>query len=413
MRVLLAADAGMCFGVRRALALAGQAADKAAAAAVRVRLLGELAHNRQMDDWLAAAGIGQGRPEELGPGDIAILPSHGKGPALYAELTAKGCEIVDGTCPLVASAREKALAAKASGHFILILGDERHDEVAAYREWLGDSCLIVPEPTTEFFSPLPENLAVMAQTTESPDRFQQFAARWREGGPAPLVLDTICAATKRRREAAAALAGEVDAFLVIGGRHSANTQNLGEYCRTLRRRTYMVESKDDIDPAWFAGIKSLGITAGASTPEWIIKEVLEMTDEFKDQGQQGFGPEAQSAEMEREQALAGEPTPSPADVTSPKEAVDGEENRESAPAAEAAEIAPVAGLEQAPEQVQAEVQVEAATEAQAEAQAETQAGAAAEAQAETAAEAQAETQAGAAAEAQAEAASEAQAEAPA
>jgi len=144
---------------------------------------------------------------------------------------------------------------------------------------------------------LPEKISVIAQTTESMDRLHALTEKLKSNDRNPLIHSTICNASQLRREAAEELAGQVDLVLVIGGRHSANTQKLGEYCRSIQPRTYVIESYKDIDINWLKNINSIGITAGASTPEWIIKEVVEKMQEFKDQVSEQV---AQNAETEQE-----------------------------------------------------------------------------------------------------------------
>lgn len=293
IEVILAGKSGMCFGVKRALDLARQAGAPGETGEPqdnkpRAWVLGQLVHNRQVSDWLARQGIEEISSTELKDheaGGIYIVPSHGKGPLIYDIIEKKGGALVDATCPFVSQALKKAKSLQAGDYFLLIYGDPGHEEVIGYQEWLGEGCRVVKDFETEMQDfPLPSRLAVMAQTTANQAEFSRFIDWLHEKGYQPLVLDTICSATKERREAAENLAARVDAMVVIGGKNSANTKNLAAYCQKLTP-TFLIETKEDIDPSWFAGIKSIGITAGASTPEWIIKEVVEMMEEFKDQEQ--------------------------------------------------------------------------------------------------------------------------------
>ncbi len=287
MEVFLADKAGMCFGVRRALDLARQAGAGLGDGS-EARVLGQLVHNRQVSEWLASQGVEEisgADPENLKAGGVYIIPSHGKGPFIYDIIESKGGTLVDATCPFVVQALKKAKSLREEGYFLLIYGDPGHEEVLGYQEWLGESCQVVKDFEAELKNlALPAKLAVMAQTTANQAEFVRFVDWLHDRGYQPLVLDTICSATKERREAAEKLAAQVDAMVVIGGKNSANTKNLAAYCQKFTP-TFLIETKKDIDPSWLAGLKSIGITAGASTPEWIIKEVVEMMEEFKDQEQ--------------------------------------------------------------------------------------------------------------------------------
>ena len=291
----------MCFGVKRALELALQGKDSGQ----KTWILNELVHNPQVTKRLEAEGISSGPLESIPSGVQVILPSHGTAKGIYEELTKKGCSFIDATCPLVAAARQKALEACAKGYHLLIFGKPDHDEIRGYLGWLPDTVQVVEDPQADLSAlHLQKPLALLAQTTANLLDFTAFQKRLEEAGYGPLVLDTICSATKERREAAEAMARQAEAVLVIGGQNSSNTRQLGEYCRRIQPKTYLIETKEDIDLNTLKGIKLLGITAGASTPEWIIKEVVKMTEEFKDQVVQNTETEQETeanfSEMEAE-----------------------------------------------------------------------------------------------------------------
>ena len=288
LEVVLDGKAGMCFGVRHALDMAVKAAEEHRSAGRGVCVVGQLVHNPQASAWLGDKGIREITEAEFGRaaigGDVMIIPSHGKGPQVYDRIKEKGGILVDAVCPFVSGALRQARQAVSDGYYILIYGDEGHDEVAAYRDWLSPDCRVAGDSEGDLGpSPLPPKLALMAQTTADPDGYDRLAGRLRDLGRDPLVLDTICRATRERRQSAGEIAARVDLMLVVGGRNSANTRRLGSHCRSVNEKTFPVETRQDIDLKWLNGIKSIGITAGASTPEWIIKEVVDMMDEFKDQ----------------------------------------------------------------------------------------------------------------------------------
>ncbi len=294
MKVIVAEKAGMCYGVKRAIDLALDAAQRLA----QVQTLGPIVHNTQVTQRMESHGILEKTLDTVTPGAAVVIRSHGTGPEAYRQLEEAGCEIIDGTCPFVSRVVRLGLEAIEQGYQIWILGDEKHPEIQGYMAWLQDHCRIIADPDQVFQEKeLPEKIALMAQTTENTDRFEQMVQNVIQTGRTPKVFNTICNATQERRQAAETLAAQVELVLVIGGKHSANTAKLGEYCRKIQPNTYIIEKYSDIDLNWLKGIQLIGITAGASTPEWIIKEVVEKMEEFKDQAMEQ---NAQNTETEQE-----------------------------------------------------------------------------------------------------------------
>ncbi len=294
MKVIIADKAGMCYGVKRAINLALETSHHQQ----QVEALGPLVHNTQVTQRLEVQGIHKKDLESITPGSAVIIRSHGTGPETYQHLKEIGCQVVDGTCPFVSRVVQLGLEAIAQGYDVWILGDKKHPEIQGYMAWLKDRCRIIADPQEILLEKdLPEKIAIMAQTTENLDRLEQLAENVVKAGREPKVYNTICSASRERRQAAEALAAKVDLVLVIGGKHSANTAKLGEYCRNIQSNTYVIENYSDIDFDWLKGIELIGITAGASTPEWIIKEVVEKMEEFKDQAMEQ---KAQNTEKEQE-----------------------------------------------------------------------------------------------------------------
>lgn len=290
-QVFLAGNAGMCFGVKRALAIARQTAEEAAVSGKNAYIVGQLVHNRQVSDYINRLGLVEITERELTNSNymdsMFIIPSHGKGPLIYDIVRKNKGVLIDAVCPFVAKALKKAREAQADGYYILIYGDYGHEEVAGYLQWLKEDCLVVSEFEKDLaYSLLPEKLAVMTQTTADQKELNRLGDWLRAKGYKPLMIGSVCEATKERRIAAEKLAARVEAMLVVGGRNSANTKNLAAYCEKLTAKTFLVETGKDIDFRWFDGVQSIGITAGASTPAWIIKEVVEMMEEFRDQDQE-------------------------------------------------------------------------------------------------------------------------------
>ena len=281
MKVLKAEYAGACYGVQRALDLAYRAAREGEPTCT----LGPLIHNPQVVEQLKAAGVDAVDSVADIPGGTMVVRSHGVVPEVVEEARAKGLRIVDATCPHVARAQKAAARMAADGRFVVVVGEAGHPEVegicaharaAAWRAGGQDDVAAVVDAAD-----VPERalepgarVGVVVQTTQSRDVLDRVVDALRERGVDLEVKDTVCTATRQRQEAAAALAGRADAFVVIGGRNSSNTTRLHEICKALCERSYHVESADEIDPAWFDGCETVGVTAGASTPEDQIATVV-------------------------------------------------------------------------------------------------------------------------------------------
>lgn len=277
MRVVRAAYAGACYGVQRALDLALKAVEDGG----RAYTLGPLIHNPQVVAQLAECGVrAVDSVEDVAGAGTVVIRSHGVTPEVKRSVAACGLPLVDATCPHVARAQRAAADLAEQGRHVVVVGEEGHPEVeglvACARE-AGAPVSVVAGPDD-----LPETLegpvGVVVQTTQTREALDAVVAALEERGVRLLVKNTICFATRQRQEAAAALAGEVDAMVVIGGRNSSNTTRLADICAAACSRTHHVESPDEIDPAWLAGCAVVGVTAGASTPEEQIEAVATLLE---------------------------------------------------------------------------------------------------------------------------------------
>jgi 4-hydroxy-3-methylbut-2-enyl diphosphate reductase len=263
MAVRISESAGFCPGVERALQLT---VDAVYQAAQPINTLGPLIHNPSVVSDLKARGVGVVADATESSSGTIILRSHGVPKSVREQLAASGVNVVDATCPFVTSAQEKAARLKEDGYLVIILGDRDHPEVLALRSYAGEESLVI-----ESCDDLPERLpsrriGVVVQTTQSVERLSALVARLSPQARELLVHNTICNATEQRQAAALAMASEVDAVVVVGGSESGNTRRLAELCRSRQSRTFHVESADELQPAWFKGATSVGVTAGASTP---------------------------------------------------------------------------------------------------------------------------------------------------
>ncbi len=268
MEVILADNLGFCYGVKRAI----QLAENSAAPGQVTNTLGPIIHNPQMVAKLAENGVGTvDSLDEVKEGTI-IIRSHGVGPEIYDRVEAMGLNVVDATCPHVRKAQSSAKMLADEGYQVVIIGEKHHPEVKSIIEWAGDGAVAIE--TEEEADALPKygKLGIVAQTTFSAPKFKLIVERLLDKSSDMKILRTICTATDQRQSAAMKLATEVDLMIVIGGKNSANTTRLAQLCSD-NCNTSHIETADALRDDWFDKIKKIGITAGASTPDWIIKEV--------------------------------------------------------------------------------------------------------------------------------------------
>ena len=270
MEVILADYLGFCYGVKRAIHMARSSAQPGPA-----RTLGPIIHNPQMVSRLAAEGVEAVNSLAETPGEgTVIIRSHGVGPQVYEEAKERDLRMVDATCPHVKKAQMAAHQLSQDGFSVVIVGEKKHPEVKSIFEWSGRNALVVEtEEEAAQIAPC-DKLGIVAQTTFSGDKFQSIVACLLNKSNDIHIIRTICTATDQRQKAAIDLAGKVDMMLVIGGKNSATTTRLAQLCAE-KTMTHHLETASELQDEWFHNIKKIGITAGASTPDWIIKEVYQ------------------------------------------------------------------------------------------------------------------------------------------
>jgi (E)-4-hydroxy-3-methyl-but-2-enyl pyrophosphate reductase len=258
LNVRISESAGFCWGVERALEMTHEAAEEAPAP---VNTLGPLIHNPGVIADLKTRGVGVISDAADAHAGTVILRSHGVPRDMREALVGSELTLVDATCPFVTSAQEKAAQLKEDGYLVVILGEKDHPEVLGLRSYAGDDSLVVESPL-DLPAKLPgKRVGIVVQTTQSQERLAELVADLAPRTRELLVHNTICSATEQRQAAAIAMASEVD------------TRRLAELCTAQQRRTYHVESAFEIDPGWFKGLRTVGITAGASTPPEQIEAV--------------------------------------------------------------------------------------------------------------------------------------------
>ena len=276
LEVILADYLGFCYGVKRAIKIARENAAPDGSACT----LGPIIHNPQMVERLKEEGVGTiDRLDDLKRGKV-IIRSHGVGPETYEKAEAMGLECVDATCPHVKKAQLSAKELAEEGRFVVIVGEKEHPEVHSIVQWAGGNVAVIETVAEAASLPNASRLGIISQTTFSGERFQEIVSALLDKSRDIRVMRTICTATDQRQRAARELASKVDVMLVIGGKNSANTTRLAQLCAKICR-TYHIETAEELRPAWFDKIEKIGITAGASTPDWIIKEVYEKCKTWK------------------------------------------------------------------------------------------------------------------------------------
>lgn len=275
MKVTVAKSAGFCFGVKRAVE---QVYQQLETGRKPVYTYGPIIHNDQVVGELEERGVRVIRSEEelerLDAGTV-IIRSHGVPRRLQEKMESRGLAVVDATCPFVKKIHRIVEQAGREGEFVVIAGDRNHPEVQGIIGWTRGDSAVVENPKELEKLELPENwrICFVAQTTFNYNKFEELVEILSKKRYDIHVINTVCNATEERQSEAEGIAAKVDVMLVIGGRHSSNTQKLFEICSNKCKNTYFVETLDDLDTKPFQSFRHVGITAGASTPKKIIEEV--------------------------------------------------------------------------------------------------------------------------------------------
>lgn len=270
MDLTIGKHAGFCFGVRRAVKTAFDAAqDK-----IDCVTLGPLIHNPQEVERLERAGIRSvASLDEVAPGQTVIIRSHGVTPEVYAQCDARGLRYIDATCPHVAHIHQLVRDYSADGDTVIIVGEADHPEVVGIAGWARGPVVILNDAQAAREVYLPQRAMVVAQTTIRRDRFEEVLAVVRARVHELTVRMTICAATSQRQSEAGELSRQADVMVVVGGNNSSNTKKLFETCRLRCPRSILVETPEDVPAGVIRKTDRVAITAGASTPQWLLEEV--------------------------------------------------------------------------------------------------------------------------------------------
>jgi len=273
MEVLLADEYGFCFGVERAVEMVEDALGEGARP---IRSVGPLIHNAQEMERLGALGVSTiDLPEEADADTVAVIRAHGVTPQVQSDLESRAAKVIDATCPFVTRVQHLAERAAKDGRDVVVAGNPDHPEMIGVVGYAPANTYVVRDASEVASLPNLRSPVVVSQTTIKLKTFLEVAEAVRAKTDAePQVINTICSATRDRQDAARALAGQVDVFYVIGGRHSSNSVKLLAVCQEQCADSFLIETPAEINPAHLANAKRVGVTAGASTPNWLIDQVV-------------------------------------------------------------------------------------------------------------------------------------------
>lgn len=274
---------GFCFGVRRAVDMMQEAASEGR----RVTTLGQVVHNPQVVAQLEETGIAVNESRTVKGVDTSTvaITAHGVGETVVRDIEERGFDVIDTTCQFVARSQRAARNLAERGFTVIIFGDPTHPEVKGVLGWCRGRGLVIPDESLDGLPDyLPSKIGVISQTTHTPERFAQFVANLMAKRVDQIteirVVNVLCNATTSQQAATRDLAEEVDLMIVVGGHNSANTRHLADLSRANGVETYHVETADELCDEWFEGHEDVGVTAGASTPDFSIDAVANRVEEI-------------------------------------------------------------------------------------------------------------------------------------
>lgn len=279
-RILIARSAGFCFGVKRAISIADETAGKAAAGDagtenLPIHSLGPLIHNPQAVEELEKKGVHVVESVDDIPCGKVIVRSHGISRRDADALAGKKVQIIDATCPFVKKAQEYARSLSREGYAVTVVGDANHPEVKSIISYIQAGVPILTSLSDIQEAAGIRKMGIVAQTTQSFENLMEFVSVALKKVPEVRVYNTICHATVLRQKESTAVARNADVMIVLGGYNSANTRRLAEICREFNPRVHHIETASELSPETLSEVSCVGVTAGASTPEWIIEELVD------------------------------------------------------------------------------------------------------------------------------------------
>lgn len=266
-------NAGVCWGVERAIDMAYKTVDQNSTKAISS--LGPLVHNPEVVEDFKQKGVNVVCDLDETNSGTVIFRSHGVPLQLYTDAKNKNLEVIDATCPFVKRSQNYARRLSKNGYFVVVVGDENHPEMKSVRSFIEGPHLVSMDPKKLESIPSDQKVGIIAQTTVPSSSLQAMVDKAKERFPEVKMHDTICDATKVRQDEAAETAKQVQCMIIIGGKESSNTKKLTKICKDIQPNSHEIEHEREIDFSWFKGVETLGVTAGASTPVPVIHRVCE------------------------------------------------------------------------------------------------------------------------------------------
>lgn len=278
MKIILSKEIGFCFGVKNSVSIATKVLKENKKS---VYMLGPIIHNPQVMENFKKEGVRiVDRVEEIPEKSTVITRAHGVSYSILHQALEKNLSIVDTTCPYVKKVQKIAEYLNKNNYFVVIFGDKMHPEILSLLDILNNNVLVVDEVTEIKKIKYQKKIGFISQTTKNIYNFEKLSSKLLDKTEELRIFNTICKATVERQKSVIKLARQVDIIVVIGGRKSANTSRLVEICHHQGVKTYHVETKDQMKYKWFHPEDNVGITSGASTPDWVINEVINKLKEW-------------------------------------------------------------------------------------------------------------------------------------
>ncbi len=300
LEVIIADHSGFCFGVKKAMETVERLIEKKQSAST----LGPIIHNPQVVKKLKRSRIVATELHDIKEGNV-IIRTHGVGPDMIKQLELRSLNIIDCTCPLVKRVHKLAREISTKGYLTIIIGDHNHPEVEGIKSWCNGDVKVIEsvEEAKNFYTS--KKVGIVVQTTQTEENVKKIMDILQSKLNIDTFHNTRCKATLERQKSAAAVAANVDTMLVIGGKNSSNTKKLAQVCQNVGVKVYHIETAKELKKEWFKHIDKIGITAGASTPDWIIKEVISKMDELnKDIDNQEIATNEEEGELNYENTFA-------------------------------------------------------------------------------------------------------------
>lgn len=277
MEILIAKTAGFCFGVKRAINLAEEHSSTGEG---DIYTLGPIIHNPQVVDKLEEKSVyAKDDIDHIDDGTV-IIRSHGVKLSEIEAAGIKGLKVVDATCPFVKKTHEYVNELSGDGYTVIVVGDKEHPEVQGIISYATTDVRVVTDPEELVDMARVKKVGIVAQTTQSIRNLEAVTSFCLSKAAEVKVYNTICNATSMRQSESVEIANRAGLMIVVGGRNSANTMRLAEICKEIQPKTFHIEVASEMEEGWFEGVECVGITAGASTPSWVINEVVERAREM-------------------------------------------------------------------------------------------------------------------------------------